>query len=502
MLGIDVGTTGVKALVVDDAGVVVADADAEQPLSVPRPGWAEQDPEMWWTSTRRAVAAALAELRRLPRSVEIAAIGLSGQMHSSVFLDDAFEVIRPALLWADTRTTAECREITETLGLNGLHRTVGNRALEGFTAPKVLWLRRHEPAKYERLRRLLLPKDYIRYRITGELATEPSDAAGTLLYDVRERRWSGEVLDALDIDRDILPEVVGSADVSGRLTRCAAEMLGLEAGLPVIGGGADNAAGAVGSGVVGQGKVQSSIGTSGTVLMPTASPLVDDQMRLHTFNHCSPDVWYLMGVILSAGNAMRWLRDVVSPGGSYDTLTAEAEEVPPGSDGLYFLPYLTGERTPHNDSAARGVFFGLHLGHTRAHMARAVMEGVCFALRDSLELMRPLAEEIGQIRAIGGGARSALWRQMQADVFGAPVAGMGEGGGPAYGTAALAAVGAGMFGDVKEAIGAWVSTETISDPDPTRMRVYDELYGQWRGLYPSLRKRFASAAGLAERLAD
>ena len=465
---------------VNEAGVVLADADAEQSLSVPRPGWAEQDPDQWWTSTRRAVSAAMAQLGRLPRSVEIAAVGLSGQMHSSVFLDAAFEVIRPALLWADTRTTAECREIAETLEMDGLRRTVGNRALEGFTAPKMLWLRRHEPAGYERLRQLLLPKDYIRYRMTGELATEPSDAAGTLLFDVRGRRWSSEVLDALEIDGEVLPEVVGSADVSGHLTAGAAEMLGLQNGLPVIGGGADNAAGAVGSGVVGQGTVQSSIGTSGTMLMPTASPLVDSEMRLHTFCHCAPDVWYLMGVILSAGNAMRWLRDVVSPGGSYDTLTAEAEEVPPGSDGLYFLPYLTGERTPHNDSAARGVFFGLHLGHTRAHMVRAVMEGVCFALRDSLELMRPFAEEIGQIRAIGGGARSALWRQMQADVFGAPVAGMGEGGGPAYGAAALSAVGARMFGAVTEVIGAWVSTETISDPDPARVRVYDEFYGEWR----------------------
>ena len=241
-MGIDVGTTGVKAVVVDDAGAVLADADAEQPLSVPRPGWAEQDPELWWRSTRQAVAAAMAQLRRLPGSVEIGAVGLSGQMHSSVFLDASLDVIRPALLWADTRTTEQCREITDILGLSGLRRTVGNRALEGFTAPKVLWLRRHEPGSYERLRRLLLPKDYIRYRLTGELATEPSDAAGTLLFDVRERRWSAEALDALEVDGDILPQVVGSADVSGRVTVRTAETLGLRPGLPVVGGGADNAA--------------------------------------------------------------------------------------------------------------------------------------------------------------------------------------------------------------------------------------------------------------------
>ena len=500
VLGIDVGTTAVKAVVVDESGAVLADADAEQPLSVPRPGWAEQDPETWWSSTRRAVAAALADLRRAPRSVEIAAAGLSGQMHSSVFLDAALDVIRPALLWNDTRTTAECREVTDTLGPDGLRRTVGNRALEGFTAPKLLWLRRHEPDNYERLRHLLLPKDYIRYRLTGELATEPSDAAGTLLFDVRGRRWSGEVLDALDVDRGILPEVTGSADVSGRLTPRAAGTLGLPAGLPVVGGGADNAAGAVGSGVVGQGTVQASIGTSGTMLMPAATPTVDDEMRLHTFCHCAPGAWYLMGVILSAGSAMRWLRDTVSPGASYETLTAEAAEVPPGSGGLYFLPYLTGERTPHNDPAARGVFFGLHLGHTRAHLVRAVMEGVCFAMRDSLELMRPFADDIGHIRAIGGGARSGLWRQMQADVFGAPVAGMGEGGGPAYGAAALAAVGAGMFGAVGEAIDAWVSTQDVADPARAEVRRYDDLYEEWRSLYPALGKPFASAAALADRL--
>ena len=357
-------------MVVDDTGAVLADADAEQPLSVPRPGWAEQDPELWWTSTRQAVAAAMTGVSRLPRSVEVGAVGLSGQMHSSVFLDESCEVIRPALLWADTRTTEQCREITETLGLDGLRRTVGNRALEGFTAPKVLWLRQHEPDSYERLRRLLLPKDYIRYRLTGELATEPSDAAGTLLFDVRERQWSTEALDALEIDGDMLPEVVGSAEVSGRVSVGAAERLGLQVGLPVVGGGADNAAGAVGSGVVGPGTVQSSIGTSGTMLLPAASPMVDGEMRLHTFCHCVPDRWYLMGVILSAGNAMRWLRDVLLEGGSYETLTAEAEQVPPGSDGLYFLPYLTGERTPHNDSAARGVFFGLAPGpHEGAHGA-------------------------------------------------------------------------------------------------------------------------------------
>ena len=296
--------------------------------------------------------------------------------------------------------------------------------------------------------------------------------------------------------------MVGSADVSGRVTLRAAETLGLRAGLPVVGGGADNAAGAVGSGVVGQGTVQSSIGTSGTMLMPSASPMVDDEMRLHTFCHCVPDRWYLMGVILSAGNAMRWLRDVLTDGASYETLTAEAEEVPPGGDGLYFLPYLTGERTPHNDSAARGVFFGLHLGHTRAHMVRAVMEG---RVLRAARLAGADASLYRRHRADQGYRRRRAKPTLATDAggrVGAPVAGMGDGGGPAYGAAALAAVGVGMFGSVAETIGSWVSAKTVSDPDSARVRVYDELYQEWRELYPSLESRFASAAALADRLAD
>ena len=307
----------------------------------------------------------------LAASAEVKAIGLSGQMHSSVFLDAEDEVIRPALLWSDGRTTSQCREITETLGLDGLRDTVGNLALEGFTAPKVLWLRDNEPEHYGRLRKLMLAKDYVRLKLTGETSTEPSDAAGTLLFDVRQRRWSGEVLSALDIDPAIMPLVVGSTEVSGRLLPDVAKALGLPSGVPVVGGGADNAAGATGSGVIGQGMVQASIGTSGTVLTPLNKPQVDESMSLHTFCHCAGDLWYLMGVILSAGSSLQWLRGITHPGATYDEMTAEAAQVRTGADGLFFLPYLTGERTPHNDSNARGVFFGLHLGHSSAHMVRA-----------------------------------------------------------------------------------------------------------------------------------
>ena len=494
------GTTAVKAVLVDDLGGALAEADVEQPVSVPRPGWAEQDPDLWWRSTQSAVSAVMAASRRLPHAVELRAVGLSGQMHSSVFLDGAGKVIRPALLWNDVRTTEQCAEITAAMGLPGLRRTVGNLALEGFTAPKVLWLRQNEPGAYARLSTLLLAKDYVRYRLSGELATDPSDAAGTVLFDVRRRRWSDELLSAVDIPRGVLPAVVGSTEVSGVVSAAAGAALGLPPSTPVVGGGADNAAGAVGSGVVAPGRVQSSIGTSGTLLTPLERPQVDRRMRLHTFCHCVPDLWYLMGTVLSAGNALRWLRDVLLPDGgegSYDLLTMEAASVPPGSDGLLFLPYLTGERTPHNDAGARGVFFGLHLRHTRAHLVRAVMEGVTFALRDSLELMRPLVAAVPEVRAIGGGARSPLWRQMQADIFGTPAATLRETGGPAYGAAILAAVGAGMFDSIREATDQWVSISETVEPDPGRVRLYDELYHRYRDLYPALKDRFARTAGEA-----
>jgi len=493
VLGIDVGTTAVKALLVGEDGQPLAEANAEQEVSVPRPAWAEQAPELWWDSAKKAVAGVLSRASK----VSIAAIGLSGQMHSSVFLDARMRVIRPALLWCDGRTTPQRREIEKLLGLAGLRRTAGNLALEGFTAPKLLWLRDNEPRNYARLRHLLLAKDYIRYRLTGAMAMEPSDASGTLMYDVRRRRWSREFCTAFEIDESILPEVVGSAEVSGRVTLQAAAELGLPAGVPVVGGGADNAAGAVGSGVVRVGRLLASIGTSGTLVTPLERASVDRRMRLHTMCHAVPDQWYLMGVVLSAGNSLRWLRGVLladQAEGGYDTLTAGAEKVEPGAEGLLFLPYLTGERTPHNDSSARGVFFGLHLGHARGHLTRAVMEGVCFALRDSLELMRESGATFQEVRAIGGGARSKLWRRMQADVFNAPVVTLGPVSGPAYGAAIMAAVGAGWSRSIPEAADRWLRVQDTVEPDARRVRAYDGLYAQYRGLYPALKARFTQAA--------
>ncbi len=496
VLGIDVGTTAVKAMLVSGAGDVVAESEVEHPVSVPRPGWSEQDPEMWWRSTSLAVRKVVQAASGGNRKVTIAAVGLSGQMHSSVFLDADDEVIRPALLWNDTRTTPQRRYITDKVGIGRLRSTVGNLPLEGFTAPKILWLRQNEPDNYARLRKLLLPKDYIRYRMSGEYCTEPSDAAGTLLYDVRKRCWSEAVLQELELDADILPKVLESTEVSGVVTPEAAAELGISAGIPIVGGGADNAAGAIGCGATNSGVMQASIGTSGAVLLPAGAPHIEEDMNLHTFCHCAPNMWYLMGVILSAGSALRWLRDTIAAGQSYDALTAEAERIGAGSNSLLFLPYLTGERTPHNDANARGIFFGLSFAHGRGHLTRAVIEGVCFAMRDSLELMRCQGVSPSEVRVIGGGSRSQMWLKTLANVFGLPIATVQPSGGAAYGAALLAAVGCGMFGSIDDAVLSCVRTDNTVEPDRSTAARYEELYGVYKRIYPAVKGEFAALAAI------
>ncbi len=494
VIGIDVGTTAVKAMLVDTQGVILAEGEVEHPVSVPRPGWSEQHPEMWWRSTVTAVRAALRIADQKNFKAEVNAIGLSGQMHSSVFLRADGEVIRPALLWNDVRTTAQCEEILNRAGIEGLRNTVGNLPLEGFTAPKLLWLRENEPDNYSRLCTLLLPKDYIRFLMCGEYATEPSDAAGTLLYDVHRRRWSKQMLDALEVDEGILPRVVESTEVSGLVTAEAAKELGVPAGIPVVGGGADNAAGAVGCGATNSAVLQASIGTSGAVVLPASQPHVAEDMNLHTFCHAAPEMWYLMGVVLSAGSSLRWLRDTIAPGAPYDSLTTEAERVPVGSEGLMFLPYLSGERTPHNDANARGVFLGLSFAHGLGHLTRAVIEGVCFAMRDSLELMKLQGVSPSEVRAIGGGARSRMWLQTLANAFGLPISTVEPAGGAGYGAALLAAVGSGVFDNVEDAVRACVRTQRAVEPDYKAAAIYEELYGAYRRLYPALKQEFASLA--------
>ena len=482
VLGIDAGTSGVKALLVDASGSVIAAHTSPLALATPRPGWAEQDPRDWWE-------AAVSSVRRVldgqdPRRVF--AVGISGQMHSSVFLDRAGEVIRPALLWCDGRTTDECREITARAGgEQQLREWAGNPALEGFTLPKVLWLRRHEPQAFARLATVLLAKDYLRYRLTGTLATEPSDASATLMYDTARLAWSREIMAAVDLPMTLLPDVGGSSDALGRLTSEAAEATGLPAGTPVVGGGADNACGAAGVGVVAPGEVVASWGTSGTVLAPTARPTIDPDMRVHTFCHVVPKLWYVMGVVLSAGAAFAWLRDrVVGHGSDREALTAElnkeAEAIAPGADGLTFMPYLQGERTPHRDASLRGALLGLSLSHTRAHLTRAVYEGVCFALRDSLSILRQMNLAPGSLLLTGAGARQQFLRRLQADVYGLPVRTVNREEGPAYGAALLAAVGGGIFPDLATAVQRTLTRGPLEQPDARASARYDELYQRFR----------------------
>jgi xylulokinase len=488
-LGIDVGTSGVKAILVAPNGDVVASTTTSLTMSTPQPGWAEQAPAAWWDA---ALAAIHAVHRARPHATVIA-VGISGQMHSSVFLDRAGEVIRPALLWCDSRTTEECAEITEAVGGEERLRDLAcNAALEGFTLPKVLWLRKHEPDAYARLATVLLAKDYIRYRLTGVLATDPSDASATLMYDTAHLRWSSEILTAVGVPRDIVPDVGGSAEVLGHVTAEAAVVTALAKGTPVVGGGADNACGAAGVGVLTPGEGVTSWGTSGTVLAPMAAPRVDPRLRAHTFCHVVPGTWYMMGVVLSAGGAFSWYREqfareLTDHREAARTLDLEAAGVRAGADGVTFLPYLQGERTPHRDAAARGAFLGLSLAHTRAHATRAVLEGVCFALRDSLTILQELGLSPSHLLLTGGGARSAFLRRMQSEVFGLPVTTVNREEGPAYGAALLAAVGVGAFPDMATAARRTLSRAPLERPAPEAHLEYAEPYERFRHSFRAAR---------------
>lgn len=494
-IGVDVGTTGVRAVAVDRAGGVVAAASSGYPLLTPKPQWTEQDPHEWWRATQEV----LLEITSTPalEGVEVAGIGLSGQMHGSVFLDSAGEVIRHALLWNDQRTGDQCDWITDRVGAERLVEITGNPALTGFQAPKIVWLRDNEPAAFERVAGVLLPKDYIRYRLTGELSTDASDAAGTLLLDLHSRTWSSEICDALGIDLAWLPRVQESPEVSGRLGGEVARKVGLPAGIPVAAGGGDNAAAAVGTGITRPGLMSSSIGTSGVLFAHSPDPAVDPSGRIHAFCHSVPAASCLLGVTLSAGGSLRWWRDVT--GVSYDELVAEAEVVEPGAEGLVFLPYLTGERTPHRDPDARGVFIGLTVRHGRGHLTRALMEGVTFSLRDGLEIMNGLGVAPTEIRAIGGGASSPLWLRLQADVFRQPIHRLVIEEGAAYGAALLGHVAAGTFSTVDEAASVVAVMEESTEPQPAAVARYHSLYEVYRSLYSTTHKDMHRLARLAVR---
>ena len=506
LIGIDVGTTGTKTLLLSDTGEIAASATVAYPLYTPRPNWAEQDPADWWSATVAGIRAVLAESGA--KGEEVKGIGLSGQMHGSVFLDAKDEVIRPAILWCDQRTADQCEWITERVGEEDVVAETCNPVLTGFTAPKIIWLRQEEPGNYAKVAKILLPKDYIRFKLTGEFATEVSDASGTSLLNVRERRWSQVVLDRIELPEEMLPQVYESPEVSGQITREVAALTGLAEGTPVVGGGGDQAAGAVGNGIVEQGVVSSTTGTSGVVFAHLDEPLMDDKLRTHTFCHAVPGKWHVMGVMLSAGGSFRWLRDAICTDEKavaaltgcdpYEYMTAAAAQAPLGSEGLIFLPYLTGERTPYPNPNARGVFFGLHLRHDKRHLARAVMEGVAFGLRDSFEIIEEMGVSITQVRASGGGARSELWRQIQADVTGRSHCTINVDEGPAFGVALLAGVGAGIWGSVPEACRATIRVVDEKEPRPEASVEYQQYYALYQKLYRQLEGCFDEVQALIE----
>jgi xylulokinase len=488
VLGLDVSTTATKAVLQDAEGTVKAVGTSAYPYETPRPLWSEQDPARWWNATGIAVRAALDAADADATAVQ--AVGLTGQMHGLVALDARDEVLRPAILWNDQRTADECDSIREIVGRPRLIAITGNDALPGFTAPKLLWLQRHEPEVWARVAHVLLPKDFVRLRLTGEHAMDKADGSGTILFDLAARDWSSEVLEALGIEGRWLPRTYEGPTITGTVTRTEAAASGLRPGTPVIAGGGDQAAAAVGLGSVASGISSLSLGTSGVVFTTTDGPTVEPEGRLHAFCHAVPNRWHLMGVMLSAAGSLRWYRDALAPGVAFEELVEEAAHAPPGSDGLLFLPYLTGERTPYPDPLARGAFVGLTVNHGRAHLTRAVLEGVAFGMRDSLELMRSAGlPPPSEIRATGGGIRSDLWRQILADVLGAAIVTTSSAEGAAQGAATLAAVGAGWFDTVQDACRALVRIGEPTLPSEAA-GAYTHAYARYRELYPALAATF------------
>lgn len=479
VLGIDLGTSGCKTVVVERDGRITASATAEYPLSTPKPLWSEQDPADWWRGLVESVRAALAKVP----GTAIEGIGLSGQMHGATLLDAQDRVLRPAILWNDGRCQAEC-DLLHTK-VPSLIKETGNRALVGFTAPKLLWVQRHEPKVWKQVRTVLLPKDWLRFKLTGEKVAEMSDGAGMLLMDVAKRRWSAKVLKAVGIDESYLGRLIEGSEVSGTVTAAAASELGVPAGIPVIGGGGDQAAGAVGAGCVKPGQTTIALGTSGVVFTTTKGYSPDRQGRLHTFCHALPGTWHQMGVMLSAAGSLQWFRDTLAPGADFGALCAEAGTAPRGAEGLLFLPYLTGERTPHCDPEARGAFIGLLRLHERRHLARAVLEGICLGLADSLALIRAAGTVVKEVTVTGGGTRSDAWMQILADVCDATVVlRTGADAGPALGAARLALIGA-CDVPVKVACAPGPVEKTFT-PDKKAVKEYRALAERFRAAYPAV----------------
>ncbi len=505
LLGIDIGTSSTKALICDEAGLVLGTATSVHDIFSPKPGWSEQNPREWWHASCKATRAAIRQAKIKGR--DISAIGLSGQMHGSVFLADDDQPLRPAILWNDQRTQAECEEIEKRVGgRKKLINAVGNPALTGFTAPKILWVRTHEPRVYEKTRHVLLPKDYIRYCMTGEYATEVGDASGTLLFDVKKRAWNKNVLKTLDIDATLMPDCHESHVVTGKVHKSAASALGVAEGTPVVGGSGDQPAGAVGNGIVRAGIASATLGTSGVVFVHSDEPTYDPHGRVHTMCSAVAGKWCVFGCMLSAGGSFQWFRNQLGQAeialakrkkvDPYELLLEQAAEAPIGSEGLFFLPYLTGERCPHPDPNARGGWVGLTARHTRAHMIRSLVEGVTFGMADALKIMQDMDIKLKTVRLSGGGAKSLFWRQLQADIYGTAVATINSDQGPAYGVALLAGVGTGVWKDVPQACKAAIRETEVLRPRPHARRQYKPLHEQYQLLYPALKDQFRNIATL------
>ena len=494
-LGIDIGTGGSRALLVDERGRVRAGFTApHEDMMMARPLWAEQRPENWWDAVVAAIRGVLAESG--VKGADIKGIGLSGQMHGLVILDQAGQVIRPSLIWCDQRSQEQVDFVNATVGREKVLGYTANPVLTGFTLPKLLWVRDHEPANFERVRMMLLPKDYVRFRLTGEFASEVSDASGTSLFDVVHRRWSWEMMDALDLDRGILPDCYESSDITGRITAKVAELTGLAAGTPVVGGGGDQAASAVGNGIVEEGIVSCTIGTSGVVFAHMDKVAYDPAGRVHTFCHAVREKWHVMGVTQGAGLSLQWLRNQLFPGAQYDALTAEAAQAPAGAQGLFWLPYLMGERTPHLDATIRGGWIGLTAKHTRADLIRAVIEGVSYSLRDCLEIVEGLGVPVESVRASGGGAKSEFWRGLLAAILNRRVVTLETQEGSAYGAALLALAGTGAYTSVPEVCRAAIRETASVSPDAADAAFYGKAHRIYQSLYPALKPACAAIAGL------
>lgn len=485
-LGIDIGTGGSRALLLDSRGNVIASfTAAHEDMQMLRPLWAEQRPENWWDACQMAVKGVLAEAG--VSGAEITGIGLSGQMHGLVLLDKSNAVIRPALIWCDQRSQTQVDFINRTVTAAKVLAYTANPVVTGFTLPKLLWVRDNEPKHFERVRKMLLPKDYIRFCLTGEFASEVSDASGTALFDVVKRRWSFEMADALGLDRGILPKIYESSDITGTLLPAVAASLGLAAGTPVVGGGGDQAASAVGNGIVEPGVVSCTMGTSGVVFAHMDEPLYDPMGRVHTFCHAVPGKWHVMGVTQGAGLSLQWMRNQLAPGEEYSNLTKEAATAECGSQGLFWLPYLMGERTPHLDATARAAWVGLTAKHTRADMIRSIIEGVSYSQQDGLAIIEEMGVKVTSVRISGGGARSAFWKQVLADVFAKRVTTLASQEGSAYGAALLAMVGTGAFASVEEACRATIREVESIEPRPIESARYQKLHRVFQAIYPALK---------------